>query len=98
MFKYKITSKNTIGFPIECLNKVLSVLKYNNISVIVINNNVNYIKYEMINNNYSKIINNALEFYNEKIAKESLYKNIDDKLSIDFSAFYKIKTFIDNLN
>ena len=26
LFKYKITSKNTIGFPIECLNKVLSVL------------------------------------------------------------------------
>ena len=98
LFKYKITSKNTIGFPIECLNKVLSVLKYNNISVIVVNNNVNYIKYEMINNKYDKLVKNALNYNNEELAKNDIINIINYKISKDFSILYKIKTFIDNLN
>ena len=98
LFKYKITSKNTVGFPIECLNKVLSVLKYNNISVIVVNNNVNYIKHVMINNKYDKLVKNALNYNNEELAKNDIICTINNKISKDFSILYKIKTFIDNLN
>ena len=47
LLKYKLSSKNTIGFPIECLDKVLKVLYNNKLSVIIINNNTNYIKYEV---------------------------------------------------
>ena len=66
--------------------------------VIIINNNTNYIKYEVTNNKYTKIIKLALNYTNCEEAKEKLFKTIDNKLSKDFSLFYKIKPFIDNLN
>lgn len=98
LLKYKLTSKNTIGFPIECLDKVLNILKHNNLSTIVVNNNINYIKYEVINNKYDKLVKNALNYNNEEMAKNDIICTINNKISKDFSLLYKIKTFIDNLN
>lgn len=98
LLKYKLTSKNTIGFPIECLDKVLNLLKHNNLSTIVVNNNINYIKYEVINNKYNKLVKNALNYNNEEMAKNDIICTINNKISKDFSLLYKIKTFIDNLN
>ena len=97
LLKYKLSSKNSIGFPIENLDKVLKILYNNKISVVIINDNTNYIKHESINNNYDKLLKQALNYNNEEMAKENIFNLIEDKLSKDFSLFYKIKPFIENL-
>ena len=97
LFSYKLTSRETIGFPIENITKVLSFLKNNNISTIVVNNNINYIKYECPNNKYNYFLNKSLSYYNNSESKKILINLIEEKIAEDYSLIYKIKDFVENL-
>ena len=86
LFDYKLSDKKSTGFPICNIDKVLSILKNNNISCIVINDINNVINYICINNKYNSFLelsktnytlNEAL-FSINKEAKELLIENINN--------------------
>ena len=96
-FNYKISSRYTIGFPKENLNKVLMYLKKSCISSIVINNINDYIIYDSISNNYRYYLNKALDKvnFNESISK--LNDLMLSKIRDDNSLFLDIRNFLENL-
>ena len=86
LFNYKLSEKNSTGFPIKSIDKVLSILKNNNISCIVINDINNVINYICINNKYNSFLDlskknytlNETLFSINKEVKELLTKNINN--------------------
>lgn len=86
LFNYKLSEKNSTGFPIKSIDKVISILRNNNISCIVINDINNVINYICINNKYNSFLdlskkNNTLNetlFSINKEVKELLTKNINN--------------------
>ena len=77
LFNYKLSEKNSTGFPIKSIDKVISILRNNNISCIVIND---------INNSYNFFLDKSKKNYtvNEGLSsicnesKELLIKNINN--------------------
>ena len=59
LLNYKITKRNTVGFPIKALNKVLETLKDNKLYGI---NNV--ISYCIIDNKYMEVLDKAKKHLN----------------------------------
>lgn len=96
-FNYKISSRYTIGFPKENLNKVLMYLKNNSISSIVINGINNYIIYSCISNKYSFYLDKSLEKinFNESISK--LNDLMVSKIRNNSSLFLDIRKYLENL-
>ena len=86
LFDYKLSDKKSTGFPICNIDKVLSILKNNNISCIVINDINNVINYICINNKYNSFLDlskknytlNGALFSINKEAKELLIENINN--------------------
>lgn len=86
LFNYKLSDKKSTGFPICNIDKVLSTLKNNNISCIVINGINNVINYICINNKYNSFLDlskknytlNEALFSINKEAKELLIENINN--------------------
>lgn len=96
-FNYKISSKYTIGFPKENLNKVLMYLKNNSISSIVMNGINNYIIYSCLSNKYSFYLDKSLEKinFNESISK--LNDLMVSKIRNNSSLFLDIRKYLENL-
>ena len=86
LFNYKLSEKNSTGFPIKSIDKVISILRNNNISCIVINDINNVINYICINNKYNSFLDlskknytlNETLFSINKEVKELLTKNINN--------------------
>ncbi len=86
LFDYKLSEKNSTGFPIKSIDKVISILRNNNISCIVINDINNVINYICINNKYNSFLDlskknytlNETLFSINKEVKELLTKNINN--------------------
>ena len=86
LFNYKLSEKNSTGFPIKSIDKVISILRNNNISCIVINDINNVINYICINNKYNSFLDlskknytlNETLFSINKEAKELLIENINN--------------------
>ena len=97
LFSYKITSKDSIGFPKENISNILLVLKKNNISSIVIENTGDYIIYNSLENLYDEVLKKSLSFYNKEESKNILYEIISKKLDNNYSLIYKIRDYIDKL-
>lgn len=96
-FDYKISSRYTIGFPKENLNKVLMYLKNNSISSIVINGINDYVIYDCITNKYSFYLDKSLEKinFNESISK--LNDLMVSKIKVNNSLFLDIRKYLENL-
>ena len=97
LFKYKLTSRETIGFPIENINKIFSVFKEKNISSIVINGLDNYFVYECLSNKYDVYLKESLNYLNFNESISILINLINNKLSDDYNLFPVIRSFLDNL-
>ena len=86
LFNYKLSEKNSTGFPIKSIDKVISILRNNNISCIVINDINNVYNYKCINNSYNSFLDKSKKNYtvNEGLSsicnesKELLIKNINN--------------------
>ena len=85
LLNYKINNKNSLGFPINIIDKVLSILKDNNISCIVINDIDNYVKHNCIENNYNSFLDKSKKNYNLKESERinNINKNIMLEKDID---------------
>lgn len=96
-FNYKISSRYTIGFPKENLNKVLMYLKKSNVSSIVINDINNFIIYDCIYNKYSFYLDKSLDKinFNESISK--LNDLMVSKIKVNSSLFLDIRKYLENL-
>ena len=64
LLNYKITNRDTVGFPINTLNKVLETLKDNKISCVVIYGINNVISYCIIDNKYMEVLDKAKKHLN----------------------------------
>ena len=96
-FNYKISSKYTIGFPKENLNKVLMYLKNNSISSIVINGTNDFIIYDCIYNKYSFYLDKSLEKINFNECISKLNDLMLSKIRNNSSLFLDIRKYIENL-
>ena len=96
-FNYKISSRYTIGFPKENLNKVLMYLKKSSVSSIVINGINDFIIYDCIYNKYSFYLDISLDKinFNESISK--LNDLMVSKIKVNSSLFLDIRNFLENL-
>ena len=104
LFDYKLSDKKSTGFPICNIDKVLSILKNNNISCIVINDINNVINYICINNKYNSFLDlskknytlNEALFSINKEAKELLIENINNyNIIINFIRNIQVSILID---
>ena len=64
LLNYKIIKRDTVGFPINTLNKVLETLKDNKISCVVIYGINNVISYCIIDNKYMEVLDKAKKYDN----------------------------------
>ena len=96
-FNYKISSKYTIGFPKENLNKVLMYLKNNSISSIVINGTNDFIIYDCIYNKYSFYLDKSLEKINFNECISKLNDLMLSKIRNNSSLFLDIRKYLENL-
>lgn len=97
LFKYKLTSRETVGFPIENINKILGVFKDKNISAIVVNGIDSYVVYECLSNKYDFYLKESLNYLNFNESVNVLIDLINNKLSDDYNLFPVIRSFLDNL-
>lgn len=97
LFKYKLTSRETVGFPIENVNKILNAFKDKNISVIVINGIDNYLIYECLSNKYDVYLKESLNYLNFNESINILIDLINIKLSNNYDLFSVIYSFLEDL-
>ena len=97
LFKYKLTSRETIGFPIENINKILSVFKDKNISAIVVNGIDSYVVYECLSNKYDFYLKESLNYLNFNESINIINSLIYEKLSNNYNLFPVIRSFLDDL-
>ena len=86
---YKLL-ENRVGFPINCMFKIKSLLSSKNIGFCILEGN-EVINSTIENNNYSDVFSKSLENYNKQIKIDNLIKELIQKLNNDFSLYEKIK-------
>ena len=94
LFNYKLSEKNSTGFPIKSIDKVLSILKNNNISCIVINDINNVINYICINNKYNSFLDLSKKNYTLNEALFSINKEVKELLTKNINNYNIIINFI----
>lgn len=97
LFDYKLSEKNSTGFPIKSIDKVLSILKNNNISCIVINDINNVINYICINNKYNSFLDLSKKNYTLNEALFSINKEVKELLIKNINNYNIIINFIRNI-
>ena len=97
LFNYKITNRNTVGFPINTLNNVLDKLKDNKISCVVVYEINNVISYVIIDNKYMEVLDKAIKYDNVKEAVKVISELSYEILNRDITKLHKIMLFLRNL-
>ena len=97
LLNYKITKRNTVGFPIKALNKVLETLKNNKISCVVIYDINNVISYCVIDNKYMEVLGKAKKYDNVNDAVKETSKLTYEILCKDLRKSHDIFVFLRNL-
>ena len=97
MFNYKISSRDSIGFPIENLNKVLHVLNNNCISTIIIKSINDYIVYNSIDNKYNYYLKKSLDNINFNDSISHLNNLLVSKIKENNSLLFDIRSYLENL-
>ncbi|MDD5979963.1 MAG: hypothetical protein PUC23_02490 [bacterium] len=97
LFNYKITNRNTVGFPINTLNNVLDKLKDNKISCVVVYEINNVISYVIIDNKYMEVLDKAIKYDNVKEAVKVISELSYEILNRDIRKLHKIMLFLRNL-
>ena len=97
LFDYKLSDKKSTGFPICNIDKVLSILKNNNISCIVINDINNVINYICINNKYNSFLDLSKKNYTLNDALFSINKEAKELLIENINNYNIIINFIRNI-
>ena len=98
LFDYKLSDKKSTGFPICNIDKVLSILKNNNISCIVINDINNVINYICINNKYNSFLDLSKKNYTLNEALFSINKEAKELLIENINNYNVIIRFIRSIN
>ena len=94
LFNYKLSEKNSTGFPIKSIDKVISILRNNNISCIVINDINNVINYICINNKYNSFLDLSKKNYTLNEALFSINKEVKELLTKNINNYNIIINFI----
>lgn len=81
LLNYKRNNKNSLGFPVNIIDKVLSILKDNNISCVVVNDINDYVKHNCIENNYNSFLDKSKKNYNLKESER--INNINKNIMLD---------------
>ena len=97
LFDYKLSDKKSTGFPICNIDNVLSILKNNNISCIVINDINNVINYICINNKYNSFLDLSKKNYTLNEALFSINKEAKELLIENINNYNIIINFIRNI-
>ena len=97
LFNYKLSEKNSTGFPIKSIDKVISILRNNNISCIVINDINNVINYICINNKYNSFLDLSKKNYTLNEALFSINKEAKELLIENINNYNIIINFIRNI-
>ena len=97
LFNYKLSEKNSTGFPIKSIDKVISILRNNNISCIVINDINNVINYICINNKYNSFLDLSKKNYTLNEALFSINKEVKELLIKNINNYNIIINFIRNI-
>ena len=97
LFNYKLSEKNSTGFPIKSIDKVISILRNNNISCIVINDINNVINYICINNKYNSFLDLSKKNYTLNETLFSINKEVKELLTKNINNYNIIINFIRNI-
>lgn len=97
LFDYKLSEKNSTGFPIKSIDKVISILRNNNISCIVINDINNVINYICINNKYNSFLDLSKKNYTLNETLFSINKEVKELLTKNINNYNIIINFIRNI-
>ena len=97
LFNYKLSEKNSTGFPIKSIDKVISILRNNNISCIVINDINNVINYICINNKYNSFLDLSKKNYTLNETLFSINKEVKELLIKNINNYNIIINFIRNI-
>lgn len=97
LFNYKISSRDSVGFPIENLNKVLHVLNNNSISTIIIKSINDYIVYNSVDNKYNYYLKKSLDNINFNDSISHLNNLLVSKIKENNSLLFDIRSYLENL-
>ena len=98
LFNYKLSEKNSTGFPIKSIDKVLFILRNNNISCIVINDINNVYNYKCINNSYNSFLDKSKKNYTVNEGLSSIYNESKELLINNINNYNVIIRFIRIIN
>lgn len=97
LFNYKISDNYVVGFPINNLDKVLSKLRDNNISVIIIKDRNNYLYFNCNNNSYSSLLDKSKKYYNVVNATKIVNNIVENILFNNINKLHEILNFLKNI-